>query len=43
MRAVESDFRAKLGVTDGERASDIVRGAEGKRLTYKQPVGARAN
>lgn len=30
--------RSKLGVSDGERASDIVRGAEGKRLTYKQPA-----
>jgi transposase-like protein len=37
----EFDFRynrrAKLGISDGERAADAVRGAEGKRLMYRQP------
>lgn len=36
----EFDFRAnngaKLGVTDDIRASRILKGAEGKRLTYRQ-------
>jgi len=35
--------RIALGVNDGERAAKMVRGAEGKRLTYKQPSGASAN
>ena len=35
--------RAKLGVNDVERTKRIVMGAEGKRLTYKQPADARAN
>jgi transposase-like protein len=30
--------RAALGVDDGQRAANIVRGAEGKRLTYKMPA-----
>lgn len=38
----EFDFRynerAALGVTDGERTNKIIRGAEGKRLTYRIPV-----
>ena len=34
--------RSALGVEDGERAALIVLGAEGKRLTYKQPSGTRA-
>lgn len=34
--------RIALGVDDGERAAKIVLGAEGKRLTYKQPSGDRA-
>jgi hypothetical protein len=35
--------RMALGYTDGERAALIVRGSEGKRLTYKQPPDTRAN
>jgi hypothetical protein len=35
--------RIALGVDDAERAKRIVFGAEGKRLTFKQPSGARAN
>ena len=35
----EFDFRysnrAKLGVNDGERAARAIKGAEGKRLTYR--------
>lgn len=31
--------RMALGISDGERAAKIVFGAEGKRLTYKQPSG----
>ncbi len=38
----EFDFRmsnrAKLGVSDAERANRILKGAEGKRLTY-HPAG----
>jgi hypothetical protein len=34
--------RTALGYTDGDRAAGIVLGAEGKRLTYKQPEGNRA-
>lgn len=30
------------GVSDGERAASIISGAEGKRLTYRQPSGNRA-
>jgi transposase-like protein len=37
----EFDFRysnrAKLGVTDGERAAKALRGIRGRRLTYRQP------
>ena len=37
----EFDFRynrrTALGISDAERAQDIVRGAEGKRLTYRSP------
>jgi transposase-like protein len=37
----EFDFRmnnrARLGVSDAERANRILKGAEGKRLTYRQP------
>jgi len=37
----EFDFRysnrAKLGVTDGERAAKALKGAVGKRLTYRRP------
>jgi transposase-like protein len=37
----EFDFRysnrAKLGVTDGERAARALKGIRGKRLTYRQP------
>ena len=39
----EFDFRynnrTKLGVTDVERADKIMKGAEGKRLMYRLPVG----
>jgi transposase-like protein len=39
----EFDFRmsnrARLGVTDAMRANRILKGAEGKRLTYRQPHG----
>jgi hypothetical protein len=31
--------RTALGYTDGERAKLLAQGAEGKRLTYKQPSG----
>jgi transposase-like protein len=34
--------RIALGVNDSERAARVVLGAEGKRLTYKQPSGDRA-
>lgn len=40
----EFDFRysnrAKLGVNDTERAARAIKGAEGKRLTYRQPRSA---
>jgi transposase-like protein len=40
----EFDFRynnrTALGVSDTERASKIIKGAEGKRLTYRRPDGA---
>jgi len=39
----EFDFRynnrVRLGVDDGEHAARIVRGAFGKRLTYRAPKG----
>jgi transposase-like protein len=42
----EFDFRysnrAKLGVDDTERAYRAIKGAAGKRLTYKKPRGSRA-
>jgi transposase-like protein len=34
--------RSALGVSDGERAALMILGAEGKRLTFKQPSGACA-
>ena len=34
--------RVALGVDDAQRTALVVRGAEGKRLTYKQPSGTRA-
>ncbi len=34
--------RIALGINDGERAAILMRGAEGKRLTYKMPSGDRA-
>ena len=41
----EFDFRYNeriaLGVTDAERAAKVIRGAAGKRLTYRQPRGAQ--
>jgi transposase-like protein len=41
----EFDFRYNeriaLGVTDTERATKAIRGAAGKRLTYRQPRGAQ--
>lgn len=43
----EFDFRynnrSKLGVEDNERAAIALRGIEGKRLTYRQPVGQTAH
>ncbi len=40
----EFDFRynhrTKLGISDTERAAAILKGIEGKRLTYRQPVGS---
>src|SRR3954449_12148909 len=40
----EFDFRYNeriaLGVTDNERVEKAIRGAVGKRLTYRQPRGA---
>lgn len=40
----EFEFRYNARkVADKDRPALIVAGAEGKRLTYKQPVGARAN
>ena len=39
----EFDFRynhrIKLGFNDTERAARIIKGAEGKRLTYRRPNG----
>jgi transposase-like protein len=35
--------RIALGVNDSQRATKIVLGAEGKRLTYKQPAATRPN
>jgi len=32
--------RTALGFTDAERASDIVKGADGKRLTYRRTDSA---
>jgi transposase-like protein len=41
----EFDFRynrrASLGINDAQRVSDIVRGADGKRLTYRRPHKAQ--
>jgi transposase-like protein len=37
------NHRVKLGYTDADRAAELVLGAEGKRLTYKQPAGASTN
>ena len=34
--------RTALGYTDGQRAGVLVLGAEGKRLTFKQPSGSSA-
>lgn len=34
--------RAALGYSDGERAAKLVLGAEGKRLTFKQPSSTSA-
>jgi transposase-like protein len=43
----EFDFRysnrAAVGVDDCERTSRAIKGAEGKRLTYRQPRGKRAH
>jgi hypothetical protein len=40
----EFDFRystrSALGVTDVERAEELLRGAAGKRLMYRQPAQA---
>ena len=35
--------RSGLGVTDGERAAIALKGAEGKRLTYRRPDEAKDN
>ncbi len=35
--------RSALGVNDGQRAATLLRSAEGKRLTYKQPAGPSEN
>jgi transposase-like protein len=44
MYLAEFDFRynarSRLGVNDTERAEKILRGARGKRLTYRRPAGA---
>lgn len=40
--AFRYNFRTALGFTDGERAAAVVRFAEGKRLTFKQPSGTCA-
>jgi transposase-like protein len=40
--AFRYNTRAALGFTDSDRAAQMVLGAEGKRLTYKQPSGNRA-
>lgn len=40
--AFRYNFRQALGFTDGERAAQLVRFAEGKRLTFKQPSGTCA-
>lgn len=37
------NHRVKLGYNDAQRAQALVQHAEGKRLTYKQPAGDRAN
>jgi hypothetical protein len=37
------NHRVNRGYDDAHRAVEIVRHSEGKRLTYKQPVGAREN
>lgn len=34
--------RIALGVNDGQRAALLIAGAEGKRLTFRQPSGTRA-
>lgn len=41
--AFRHNNRIALGINDGMRAARIVTGAEGKRLTYKQPSGSVAN
>ena len=39
----EFDFRYnERGITDVERATKAIKGAEGKRLTYQQPRRAQA-
>ncbi|MGH9408030.1 MAG: IS1595 family transposase [Vicinamibacterales bacterium] len=40
--AFRYNTRTAMGVNDTERAEQIVLGAEGKRLTFKQPSGTRA-
>lgn len=40
--AFRYNTRAALGFTDGERAGLVVAGAEGKRLTFKQPSSLSA-
>jgi hypothetical protein len=36
------DNRSAMGVEDTERAALAIKGARGKRLTYRQPDGAKA-
>ena len=40
--AFRYNTRTAVGVDDGQRAAMIVTGAEGKRLTFRQPSGTRA-
>lgn len=37
----EDELRIALGVDDTERTAKVIRGAVGKRLTYRQPRGAQ--
>lgn len=39
--AFKFNNRSSLGVEDADRARNAIKGAEGKRLTYRQPDGQR--